>query len=149
MLFKTTALAAEYPRLHPELRKLLTQLDEHITGLELAPLTLTHVLRTKAEQEELYWARYHTSGVTEATARELARKRFSWHLCACAADFRASCYSAEHRALLRRWLTAKFQKPGWEILEHDIGRGEHFHVAVCDQAWRRKFEQPESSAGTV
>lgn len=137
MLFKAPRLATEYPTLHPELRRVLAELEKQLAAWGLPSLTITEALRTPDDQERLYWKRELKPGVTEEHARALARARPSWHLHHCAADFRNSVYGPRDRRRIHYWLTQRCPSDEWEVLMHDIGRGDHFHVARKDESWRK------------
>lgn len=137
MLFKSPKLSTEYGSLHPALRKVLAELDAQLAAWELPGLTITEALRTRDGQEALYWKRLRTPAMTEDKARRLARERFSWHLIGAAADFRNSMYSPAERRQIARWLRTRCPAPAWEVLEHDVGRGDHFHLGIRDFVWRK------------
>ena len=142
MLFKTTALAAEFIGLHPRLRRLLLDLDAQVAEWGLEPVVVTHVLRTPEQQADFYWKDYAGPACDEDAAREKARRRFSWHCCNCAVDIRYTHWSPDERKRVRVWLLSKkVTRPLWENLEHDVGRGEHWHLAFCDFVRRREYEQ--------
>jgi hypothetical protein len=144
VLFKSTSLAAQWASIHPEVRVALGELDDQLDAWGLPTLTVTDAIRTKAQQEDLYWRMYLGSGVLEVAAREKARRKFSWHLTACAVDFRGSKpWEAPDERRIRSWLRKRCPTPQWECLLHDAGTGVHFHVAHKDFGWRRKWEHPE------
>lgn len=143
MLFKTTAISTQFRDLHPDLRGLLHVLDAQLEVWKLPPFTVTEALRTKEGQEHIYWAQFSSKGFSEEEARRMARRKFSWHMCGCAADFRSSGqpYSDDERDQISEWLKDKCGGSAWELLEHDIGHGRHFHVAKRDFSWRHKWER--------
>lgn len=148
MLCKSPELAAQFQATHPELRRLILDLDMQLGEWKLAPLTVTCVLRSLDEQEAIYWPMLHRDGFSEADAKLKARSKFSWHMANCAVDFRGATYSEQDRQRIKAWLNARgCLKPNWECLEHDVGRGEHFHVARCDSAWRHAYEANQKLPG--
>lgn len=150
MLFKTPSISAQFEAVHPELREALEELDADLRGDGLPELTVTDVGRTTAEQEEIYWRRYHLPNVSEAAARAKARRKFSWHLCGAAVDFRCWQYTPEQRRRIRAWIYRRCPSPLWEFLEHDTGSGVHFHLGRQDFEVRRRYErQNRVSTGAV
>jgi hypothetical protein len=149
VLFKDPPISPELFRVHPELRRVLFELDAKIDGWGFPPLTVTHLARTVAQQEEFYWRTF--SGLPEAAAREKARRKFSWHLCLCAADLRHRDYSPEQAAQITAWVQERCASPLWELLvEETTGTGPHFHLGRRDYEWRRKYEQQTKvSTGAV
>lgn len=145
MLFKTAAIEQQYPRLHLELRKVLTELEVQNELWELPKLVITEAFRTPAEQEEIYWRsmlkRKDVTGkmvpVPEREARMLARRKFTFHFVGAAVDLRAH---DPDRALA--WLQGRLWnvRAGHELLIHDVGTGKHLHVAVRDVEGRKKYE---------
>lgn len=148
MLFKTTSIGAQYASLHPALRRALTELDGIVAGWGLPEITLTEAMRTRADNTAIYTAQYLSDGMSREDAEKKAAHRFSYHLCLCAADYRSSGlpYSAEQWDKIQKRLKAKYQKPLYEVLVHDVGIGLHGHLAICDFSWRKKFEQQEATA---
>jgi hypothetical protein len=141
VLFKTALLGQQYPALHPELRRVLGELDAQLKGWGLPEGTITEGFRTPAEQEELYWRMFLKLG--EREARMKARRKFSWHCVRCAVDFRNHDWTASDRDMIRSWMRNRCTRPEWEVLEHDAGTGLHFHLARVDFSWRRKSEKPD------
>lgn len=143
MLYKTTAIASQFRALHPDVRSLLYVLDAQLEFWKLPPLTVTDAVRTEDDQERLYLAHYLAKGFLEDEAKRMARKKFSWHLARCAADFRSSGkpYIDEELDQISLWLHEKCPGSEWELLLHDVGHGKHFHVAKRDFLWRRQWEQ--------
>src|SRR5690606_32137181 len=72
----------------------------------------------------------------EAAAAEWARNKPSWHLWKTAVDLRNNHYTVDQRKRVMNWLRVKCQPPaGFELLEHDVGRGDHVHLATRDFIW--------------
>lgn len=142
MKFKTDVLKAEFDALHPRTRSVLIGLDEHSIQLGLPDVVVTHVLRTLNQQEKIYERIFvEKLAMDEVLAKKKARAKFSWHLCRCAVDFRNNQYSeAEKREVLS---FLKIQMYGatsqFEFVEHDIGHGNHFHLAHRDYEWKRIY----------
>jgi hypothetical protein len=147
VLFKTLAIGTQWTVIHPELRSAIGQLGTALEDWGLPPLTVTEALRNAREQEEIYWRTYAAKRLDEAAAREKARHQFSWHLLGCAADFRGSKpWAPEEERRIRTWLGERCEKPKWEVLFHDVGQGLHFHVAVRDYGWRRRWAMTRDRA---
>ncbi len=138
MLFKTALIGTQYASLHPELRRILGELEKQLEEWDLPKPVLTEAFRSVLEQEEIYWRSF--VGVPEAEARMKARRKFSWHLCGCAADLRVG---DAHRALA--WLQGKYPGPELERVVHDVGYGMHLHIGYRDFGWRKKYEHPDAA----
>lgn len=69
-----------------------------------------------------------------------ARAKFSWHCALCAVDIRNRVYSRAQRKVIMDFLRYGTNATEWEVLEHDVGRGDHIHLAFRDidrkKAWR-------------
>jgi hypothetical protein len=136
MLFKTALIGSQYPRLHVDLRRALSDLEKQLKKWGLPSPTVTDASRSVAEQEELYWKR-EWPNLPEKEARMNARRKFSYHLVDCAADLR----TADPQKALAwlegyTWPTSEL----WELLVHNVGTGLHLHVAFKDIARRKAFE---------
>jgi|GEM_PF-5620059 len=171
MQFAKPALELEFSGLHPETKQLVLDLDAWGLTAGLPEVVVTCVLRTKDEQEKIYSpfarnalrkqmedltlnstettallaVREHMTkdGISErAAVARWARSRFSWHLVACAVDLRNRHYTAEQRKQVMAWLRTNRGQPQWEILEHDVGRGDHIHIGRRDPSWRNTFPSP-------
>lgn len=142
MLFKYSYLAPEYALLHRKVTEAADALDAFLRAEGLPDMMVTHVFRTAGQQEDFYWKQYINDfhGV-EAEARKLARNKFSWHRVYCAMDIRNNCYDRQAKERIFKFLKKGRESSQWEILLHDIGRGDHFHVGYRDYAARRKWEQ--------
>lgn len=140
MHFKTPEIGLQWGSLHPELRTRLGELDEFLNESGLPTFTVTDAIRTPDEQEGLWWGDYLKKGYLETEARAKARAQFSWHLVATAADFRGFKPWGEERARVWGWLKQHCASSEWELLEHDVGTGRHFHLAYRDFGRRKKWE---------
>lgn len=153
MKFKAPHLEMEFEDgLIPEVREALCELDEWSLAHGYPEVIVTHVVRAPAEQERIYWKRYANGlvdGVSHAEeeARFRARRRFSWHLLmmgvCCAVDIRNRHYTREQRKLVMQHLMAGRENGPWEILAHDVGRGDHIHVGRRRFDLRRAWEQAQ------
>lgn len=138
MKFKTPALADEFARLHPDVIAAVRALDDFSHENRLPELVVTHAIRTPEMQEAIYWRGLAKSkGLSEADARAEARKKFSWHLARCAVDLRNNHYTAVQRRQVMEFLKQGREKPHWEVIEHDVGRGDHIHLGRRDFDWMR------------
>lgn len=70
-----------------------------------------------------------------------ARAKFSWHVALCALDLRNRDYSRAQRKEIMNHLRHGTNTTDWEILEHDVGRGDHIHLARRELE-RRKGGKP-------
>ena len=142
MLFKTTALASEFFRIHPELRRVLFGLDAKIDEWNFPSLTLTHLHRTLDQQEDFKWRRFAKQGLAEPEARTKARRLFSWHLADCGVDFRRHIYEPAQLREIRAWIYERCPSPMWEFIdEEEGGTAPHFHLARQDFTWRQRYER--------
>ncbi len=143
MLFKTASIGQQYPRLHLELRRVLTELETHLKIQEQQEPVITGAFRTPAEQEEIYWKLLSVAKdgkrLPEKEARMLARHKFTYHFVYAAVDVRVSDPDG---AL--RWLQGYLwhSRPNWELLVHDVV-GRHLHVGLKDLEARKKYEQAD------
>jgi hypothetical protein len=137
MKFKFPYLQTQLYSVHGDVRNALDKLDGWSMKKGFRELVITHVLRTPAEMEDIYWASIQErTGVGEVEARLRAREKFSWHLVGCAVDFRNTEYSKEQLEEVMAYLRAGRYIPMWEILSHDVGRGAHGHIGRKDFTWR-------------
>lgn len=148
MLFKTASIGQQYPGLHPELRRVLGELEQQLKEWGLPEPTITEANRTPEEQEEIYWRilSHRAEGrvmkdVPEAEARMLARHKFTYHFVSAAADLRVA---DPDRALA--WLQGHLRKEreDFEMLVHDVV-GRHLHVAFRDRVARKLYEQADNA----
>lgn len=154
MLYKSARIKAEWQLLHTQVRNAWFELDAWLQGQGLEGVTITDVGRTPAENFGIYRARYIAQGMEPAAAEEKAASRFTWHdsELMCAADGRGSGepWGDEVYARVLAWVTARCPVGQFEVLEHDVGRGRHLHIAFRDFLKRREWEQRRRSrAGAV
>lgn len=140
MDFKYAYLKKQYALLHPKVQGVVQELDLWLTRENLPVMILTHIYRTPQEQELFYWKQVSEDlNCAEEIARETARNKFSWHRCYCAVDIRNSNFSAVDKTRIFKQLKTGRGDSRWEILNHDIGQGEHFHVGYKDFDWRHRW----------
>ncbi len=141
MRFKRAGLEDEFAELHPEVKRVVSDLDVWCVERGLPEVVISHALRTPSMQEDIYWRKVlkERPHLTEPEARKAARSKFSWHLVACAVDIRNTHYSADQLLRITDWL--KQARPGkdWEILSHDVGHGNHLHIGCKDEEWRKGY----------
>jgi hypothetical protein len=148
--FKTPALEFEFGHLHPDVKRLGYDLDAFLFANQMPELVITHVLRTDAQSEEIYWRSFLKGGLSEPEARKKAREKFSWHKVLCAFDARTRNPGAGARYTKRQMEDIlAFLKKGrdpamWELLAHDVS-GPHLHVGRRDFAWRTKHQKEQRS----
>lgn len=146
MKFKVPWLESEFAHLHPHVQSALKALDAYSASHGLPEPLVTHCFRNASQQEAYYWRGIEKRlGVTEAEARQAARSRFSWHRVGCAADVRNSHYTPKQLEEVLSFLREGRASPLWEILSHDVGRGEHLHLARRDFSWRNTFGAERAS----
>lgn len=145
MRYKSSALEMEFlAGLHPLVKAHLIALDEWSVSQGIPEVVITHVLRTKEDMEIMYWKRIHRQAnpaISESLARAMARRKFSWHLVGCAADIRNRHYLPAQRKQVMYYLRKLTGGPNpskYELLEHDIGRGDHIHLGVKDEQWKKE-----------
>ncbi len=142
MVFKYPGLSREYSQLHPKVKALGDDLDIWVREQGWPDVMITHVVRTAAQQEAWYWKSiYDATKVTEELARAAARKKPSWHFWYCAFDFSSKRYSVTQERRILEYLQSGRGRPDWEIYGHNIGQGDHFHVAFRDVSWKAKWSQ--------
>ena len=164
MIFKSPREAREFPELHPEVRAAAEDLDAHARATGLPELVVTGCIRTRAEQRAIYipvghflleahaagrilspmqrrdLAQITAPGGTPEAIATWAEGRYSDHLVRCAVDFRnRHLKPPELAAYMHRLRTGRALLTRWQILSHDVGRGEHIHVGVRDQEWKSRF----------
>lgn len=146
MLFKTPEMSAQYGALHPEIRRLVADIDLKASDLGFAPFTMTEGFRTRREQTRIYTDIYLSEKYTPDEALARAEKQFSWHLCGCAIDFRNHALSTKQRAQVFAWLDERCRPPElWEVKQHNVGAGLHFHVGWRDWDKRARFLAGEAA----
>jgi hypothetical protein len=144
MFFKFANLEMEYlASLHPKVKAKLEGLDKWLKDKGYPELVVTHVLRSPDFQENTYWKRIksQSSGkLSDVEAKAKARAKFSWHLVGCAADLRNSTYTAIQLRTIMAKLKENTNLSEYEILSHDVGRGEHLHIGYRDYGRRKEYE---------
>lgn len=155
MKFKEPHLEVEFREMHPDVRDVLVALDAWSVKHRIPETVVTHVFRGRAFMEETYWlgiAKKLTIQLPNASpaeveriARETARMKFSWHLVRCAADIRNRHYTKEEREDVFAWLRVHCKPPMFELVQHDVGKGDHIHVGRKDLEWKTRFNPKEQS----
>jgi hypothetical protein len=142
MRYKYSGLSSEFRELHPMPRTLILSLDEYVQRQGWPSVMVTHIIRTKKQQEEWYWKRLADGGrATEEIARKAAANKPSLHLWRCALDFSSKIYTKDQVDRILAYLKAGRDTPEWEILYHDIGQGTHFHLGYRDDTWKARWSQ--------
>lgn len=148
MRFKNATLELQFLEVHPMVRKAVLELDYWSAERQMPEVVVTQVFRTLRQQEDLYWPQFAAAGADEKTARRMARDKFSWHLCRCAVDIRNHHYSANQLREVMEHLSSGRNGHDWEILSHDMGHGNHLHIARRDQEWKLMHtpkEEPQNA----
>lgn len=144
--------------LHPDARAVVLELGRWCSSKGLPPPVVTMVGRTLREQEDIYWREEQSKAaragaiITEAIARERARRRPSWHIRNTAVDLRTvgpnpaapHWNRVEEMRVVRRLEellgvprdTTAAKKLRWEFLVMPHGTGPHIHIARRDASWR-------------
>lgn len=140
--FKTPEIGTHWGKLHPELRGLLRHLDDWLFDSGMERPTITETFRTDDEQQRIYTPHFLEQGYPLNEARRLARAKFTWHREYSAVDFRHSIkpYTEAERGKIWLRLRELCPQSKWELLEHDVGFGKHFHIAR-----REKAPKPEAA----
>lgn len=152
--FAGTKMQDDFPLLPQQLRDKVTGLAAwlHSKGWE-APF-ITCIRRTQDDQERIYLPyaeklvrslqmglplsdkeRVLAGELEKMTPEEReawARAKFSWHCALCAVDIRNRVYSRAQRKAIMDFLRYGTNATEWEVLEHDVGRGDHLHLAFRD-----------------
>jgi hypothetical protein len=160
-------LEPEFQGVHPLVKSLIEQLQTHSEDIGFPDVVVTHVWRTKTQQKAIYMSVAtvilkkinNDNTLTESESDILERveqisdsqkitlekaferwaeARFSWHMARTAIDLRNRHYTSKQRAGVMAFLRARIAKGEWELLEHDIGRGDHIHLAKRDAEWKAK-----------
>lgn len=119
MKYAEAHMQLELSRAHPELQKILKDLDAWSAEKRFPEVTITCVERTPSRNAAV-------GGVGT-----------SWHMFRAATDVRTFHYTKEQLAHVYAWLDARCIRPMWELLKHDSGSGFHVHLARRDFAWRK------------
>lgn len=138
MQFKYAQLGQEYSKLHPKLLIVGEGLTEYCFKQKLPEPVATHILRTRAQQIDIYWRNIMMARkCTEQEAKLLAAKQDTWHFYFAAMDLRDFIYTQNQITQLLGYLKGTLcAGPEWELLYHDVGRGNHFHIGIRDTQWR-------------
>lgn len=149
MNFKTPRIQSEWDRQEPELRDVLLELDAHLMFWGLPNITVTELHRTKEEAFKLYFAEGRAKGLSAQNAKWRAQRRFTYHFCDCAADFRSSGkpWTKAETDRVFAWLRKRCPVGAWGLLFHDAGTGPHFHLELKSKERRDAWEQAQR--GTV
>lgn len=146
MFYKTSYIAQQYITQDSELRRVLSDLDDELAERGIAAFTITEGWRRHSENIATYTANYLAEKKTLAEAKRLAEEQFSYHLVGSAVDFRSSGkehgtpYTTKERLFILEWLRPRCPKDKWEVLEHNVGTGLHFHLARKNLDARAKWE---------
>jgi hypothetical protein len=163
MKFATPKMAEEFKQLPQALQDKLVKADTWLTAQGWPELFITCIGRTDDDSERIYTPVADRlvrdlelknlktdrekvlagmlQKMTAAERKHWARTKFSWHNFLCAVDIRNRVYSREQRRALMNHLRFGTNAAEWEILEHDIGRGDHIHLS------RKDFEQRKRLGG--
>lgn len=145
MKFKEPELQAELQLIHPDVAETLRALDAWSSANALPEVVVTHVFRTPKFQEETYYKGFMNTGFSEEVSRKMARVKFSWHLVHCAVDIRNRQYiEAGKLTQVMKFLKDGRDRPMYEILSHDVSRGQHLHIGRCDFTWRKQHTPKEA-----
>ena len=150
MRFKYPHLAAEYDVIHPRVKLATKDMEDYCFRHKLEEPMATHIQRTKKQQIEIYWKGIQKERkCSEAKAKELAGKKWTWHFVLCAIDLRDYIYTKKQVQDIVSFLKTKYclvrENPadqrldGYEILFHDVGAGTHFHIGYRDHQWAKTF----------
>lgn len=131
MKFALPHLENEFEHLHPDVRYAVMDLDKYCLANRMPEVVVTHVLRTAKQNDAIY------NGL----------KKFSWHMCFCAADLRNRHYTRTQLRNLFEYLKSGRDDSRFEILDHDVGRGAHLHIGRRDFEWRSRFTPPPPPKG--
>lgn len=145
MLFKTPRIQSEWDRQEPELRAVLEELDAHLKYWGMAPLMLTELGRTGAEDFAIYLREGLKNGLSARHAKWAAEHHFTFHFVDCAADFRSSGkpWTRAEDARVFAWLRKRCPVGEWGLLQHDAGTGLHFHLELKKKARRDAWEKSQ------
>jgi len=121
-------LAKEFKLLETEnknLRDLVFDLANYTLTNFNKSITLTMVIRTQREQDEIYAGKEHHG-------RKYDEKPWkSPHQFGQAVDIRSRTFSGEEIKLIEDYLNAKYNMTNyykWTAKNHNVGLGDHFHI---------------------
>lgn len=124
MEFASKRIEAEFDGdTHPDLKRMLGEIDRYIQSAYQKPCFVTCLRRTQEENTK-------AGGV-----------RGSWHLFGCGADIRTRHLLDHERRRLENHCHELIDRDGrerWEIVTKLHGTGAHIHIARRDAAWRDK-----------
>ncbi len=116
--FKVASLKREYEkRLHPAARAVVVELSAFCEAMGFAPVVVTRIEDWQSGVDAIYKEPGH----------------FSWHVAGedglvRAIDIRNRDWSEAEQVLIEAWL--KRHWPGAEVMMHDVGKGNHLHLAI-------------------
>ena len=116
MRFALGHLDEEFERVHPAVRAVVCELDQYLDENDLAPVVVTHALRSESSMAAIYGEDWKMKG------------RFSWHLVGRAVDIRNRDWTEDEIEKVVAWLTENW--PHAEVISHDIGHGNHLHLGI-------------------
>lgn len=160
MKFASPAIEKDFhDALQPDVRAAALDLDAFCKEQGYPELFITHLRRTREDQKRIYLPvaeklvaqlaagaklsdhdRVLAGALAKMTPEERghwAQGKFSWHLCLCAIDIRNRVYSRAQRKALVERLRKGRPAVMWEVLEHDVGRGDHIHLGKRDFSQRK------------
>ncbi len=147
----------EFYAVHLDVRKALVDLDAWSVKKGIPEVTITHCLRTREKQQEIYFKHVEglrkkklakatltaeenrIAGMSDRDAKIWSRGKFSWHLVGCGVDIRNFNYTKLQLLEVIGHLKTGRNPTIWEILSHDVSNGSHIHVGIRDFAWRKKY----------
>lgn len=165
--FASTILKAQFEGVHPELQQLVKNFAEQSEQSNWPTPVITCAWRDKSGMRAIYYPyavniiekrkrgetltdsenrvilvlydiadKYYHSNISTAVSHWVDSK-FSWHMVRCAVDLRNKHYTKEQMEAVNNWFKANVGAPLFEYLMHDVGRGDHIHVAIKDKKWRK------------
>lgn len=166
--FAHEGLKVEFDGLHPAVKAVIQSLQSYSESVGFPNVVITHCWRTKVHQKKMYTSvadnilekLKNDITLTDEESRMLERvesiaksqnlslekafdrwaeTKFSWHMARCAADIRNRHYNKSQRQAVMAFLMGKISRGEWELLEHDIGRGDHIHIAKKDAEWKTNY----------
>lgn len=125
MKFKTKRLESEFLLVASACRAVVRELDAWLRLKGWEGVTVTHARRTEGQMAMIYGRDWKRRGL------------WSWHLTGHAVDIRNRVWTPSQRKDIVKFLRKNW--PEAEVLMHDIGRGDHLHIAIPPprSRWRR------------
>lgn len=112
---------------NPELHTMLMDLVQFVHDEFQKDVVLTMILRTQAEQDEIYGGTVNSAGRSYDEKPWRSPHQF-WH----AMDLRSWIYTEEELQKMVDWINRWGKEHGnyykWTAKVHDVGKGMHFHV---------------------